>query len=148
MKKELIVLGGLVALMLLSFAPPQGNKIVRLKNGNYELQNLKIEKDDVEKLQELADEMSQWFVENDMDNEKNKQDSDRTKYQDLITVLEQKEGFKQYIGAGWDDYFTIVAKEVYENAVSETLYHDKEEKKEFKAEMQQKVDAIMQSYLK
>jgi len=143
MKKVIFILSSVMALMLLSFAPPQEKQVVRLENGNYLLNELKMEREDLETIQKLINKMSESFSEN----EKNKKDDGRTKYNDLMNIFEQKEGFRQYIGAGIEDNFTVIGVEVYENVVSKTAYHEREEKKELTSSFRKEIGAIMDSYL-
>ena len=147
MKKGILILSGVMALMLLSFAPPQEKKAVRLKNGNYVLNHLKMENEDVKALQQLAEEMSQWLDENGKENEKKKKGDGRKQYEDLMAIFESKEGYKAYVASWHEDDTNVLFEEVYEDVISETLYHDKEADKESIAGFQEKVDAIMKPYL-
>ena len=150
MKKIGIVLSGVVTLMLLSFAPAQEKKVVRLKNGNYKLQNLKMEKGDVEKLQELADEMSQWFVENaDYGLGKGEKEDGREKYEDLMAIFESEQGFKAVAAFGAEDQHYAMEEEISSNIFKTTLafqYESKDDKK--KEEFRGQIDDIMGKYLR
>lgn len=151
MKKQAVVLSGVVALMLLSFALPQEKKAVRLKNGNYMADKLKIENKDVEAIQQLAQDLSDRFNENDNKSEKELEvENGKTKYKDLMTILESKAGYKAYAASWFEDDFTFFQEEVHEDVISTVLYHEDDDtslRTGSMARTQEKIDAIMNPYL-
>ena len=54
MKKIFFLFGGIVCLMLFSFNNDQEKKVVRLKNGNYQVYQLKMKEKDIEALYQAA----------------------------------------------------------------------------------------------
>lgn len=147
MKKLIYTTSAIVVLMLMSFISPQKAKVVRLENGNYQLQNFKFEKGDAKKLQEMAEEMADWLTPKE-DGEIRKEDKERPNFEDFLTIYEGKQGVRHYIGTALENNFTFVSKEVYEKAITDFIYS---EKGEFNANdlarFQQDIDAIMQNYL-
>jgi len=107
------------------------------------LDGLKMETKDVETLQKLAEEVSE-----SLDKKIGKNNQKGPKYEDLITIYQAREGYKAYVASWHEDDTNVFVEEVHENVFSKTLYHDKGEGiKESFAGAQQRIDAIMQSYL-
>ena len=149
MKKGIVVLTSLVALMLLSFAPPQEKKVVRLKNGNYKVQELKLENEDIEAIQELVEDMSGWFIENKNRSEKNKKEDGRKQYQDLMDIFESAEGFEAVVAFGNEEEHYILTDEIGSDVVNTILVYrtDDKEDDEKKEAFRGGMDDIMGKYL-
>ena len=144
MKKGIYILSSVLALVLLSFAPPQEKQAVRLKNGNYKLQAIKLQEDDVEKIQKLAEDITAWLYESESENEKEKDKYGRKKYEDLMSIFELTEGYQDHIAAFQENYITVFSNKAHKDVISTTLYKSNSEAM---ARGQERIDAIMKPYL-
>ena len=146
MKKGLKILSGLVIMMLLSFTPHQEKKVIRLKNGNYVLNDLIIEKDDIEAMQKSVNDMTAWLYENE--NEKDKDKYGRKKYEDLMSIFESAEGYEKVLAYTGEKVFYVLNEEVQSDVIKTNLKltYFKNHKKE--EEFRGQIDNIMSKYLK
>lgn len=145
MKNIHLTLIGVLALMLLSFIT-QPKQVVRLKNGNYLLTNAKIEKSDVEALQEEMEQMAIWLqAKNEGDHKK---EGTPPKFDNLLIVFENKKGWKNLAAFGAEDQHYAFENEVSSNVVDQSFYYQYDGKESFKDEsFMVRIEDIMHKYL-
>lgn len=144
MKKIGIVLSWTVGLMLLSFTPQQQKKVVRLKKGNFKLNELKMETRDVEAIQKLAEELAEQ-----LDIKTGNNDQKGPKYEDLLTIYEAAVGWEAVAAFGNEDEHYVLTDEIATDAIKTILVYRASDKEndEKKEDFMAGIDRIMNKYL-